>query len=149
MRRKKIMRAALLLVLCLLMSGCRSRTTISHPAAPDNSGETPADSVGTFAGFLPANNPESDRDPDEHEKNVESGDRTKENPEASRKEYDENRPAEILPGTERTVHESGEGSGFSGSGENPDQSAAKLNPSAERSAVRTVAAGEAEQKGVS
>ena len=149
MRRKKIMRAALLLVLCLLMSGCRSRTTISHPAAPDNPGETPADSVGTFAGFLPANNPESDRDPDEHEKNVESGDRTKENPEASRKEYDENRPAEILPGAELTVQESGKGIGFSGSGEDEDRTATKLNSEAENTATRTVPAGEAEQKGTS
>ena len=146
MKMKKLTMAALLLVLCLLLSGCRTRTRLSGPAMPDDAGEQASDSL---AGSLPEDIPDGEKDPDKQEKNGESRGQTKENPEASRKEYDENRPAEILPGTERTVHESGEGSGFSGSGENPDQSAAKLNPSAERSAVRTVAAGEAEQKGVS
>ena len=113
MKMKKLTVAALLLVLCLLLSGCRARTRLSGPAMPDDAGEQASDSL---AGSLPEDIPDGEKDPDKQEKNGESRGQTKENPEASRKEYDENRPAEILPGTERTVHESGEGSGFSGSG---------------------------------
>lgn len=146
MKMKKLTMAALLLVLCLLLSGCRTRTRLSGPAMPDDAGEQASDSL---AGSLPEDIPDGEKDPDKQEKNGESRGQTKENPEASRKEYDENRPAEILPGTERTVHESGEGSGFSSSGESPDRSESKLDPEAERAATQTVPAEEAEQAGVS
>ena len=130
----------MLLLLCLALSGCRTRTTVNgrEDAAP-RSGE---------AENLPGG-PDADAGEDEQEKNGESGGRTKENPEASRKEYDEDRPAEIVPGTERTVHGAGEGSGLSASGEDAGRLASKLNEDAERTAVQTVAAKEAEQAGVS
>ena len=149
MKRKKTMRSVLLLVLCLLLSGCRTRTNLAGPAAPDGSGEKPADSPGILAGSLPEISPVPDEEPDEQEKNGEPGGRTKENPEASRKEYDESRPAEILPGTGRTVYDSGEGSGFAGAGEDTDRTAAKLNAEAGQTAVRTVPAEEADRKGTS
>lgn len=147
--KKKMIWAALLVALCLLLSGCRTRNLLSGPAMPEDSGKEAAGLSESAAGSLPEEAPEAGSPPDEQEKNGDFGDRTKENPEASRKEYDENRPAEILPGTERTVHESGEGSGFSSSGESPDRSTSKLNPDAERAATQTVPAEEAEQAGVS
>ena len=145
MRRKKTLRAALLLVLCLLLSGCRVRTGMDSPAPPDDPRERAADSPGVPAGSLPEGSAERDA----AEKDAESGDRTRENPEASRKEYDENRPAEILPGTERTVHGSGEGDGFAGAGEGAEHTAAKLNPGAGQTATQTVPAEEADRKGTS
>lgn len=147
MKKRIILRAALLLALCLLLSGCRMRTSLNSPAVPDSPGERAADSSGSTAGSLPEDGPESEGTPDEQEKNGDADGRTKENPEASRKEYDEDRPAEILPGTGRSVHESGEGSGFAGSGENTDRTAAKMNAEADQPATRTVPADSAEQKG--
>ena len=144
MKTKKILSAALLLILCLLLSGCRVRTGIGRPAVTEGPAEKAADSSGSFS---PPE--EADSGPDGQEKGGEEGGQTKENPEASRKEYDENRPAEILPGTERTVRESGEGSGTSGSGEDPDRTAAKLSEAAEKTATRTVPAEEADQTGIS
>ncbi len=149
MKIRKTVYAALLLALCLLLSGCRTRTGLSGPGTPADPGQQAGDSSVAFAGSRPDDGPEPDKATDEQEKNEEPGDQTKENPEASRKEYDENRPAEILSGAERTVHESGEGAGFSGSGENADRTAAKLDGNAEKTATRTVPAEEAEQAGIS
>ena len=145
MKRKKILRAALLLMLCLLLSGCRVRTNLNSPETANNPGDQAADASGIAAGSLPEGSAEGE----EQEKNGESGDRTRENPEASRKEYDESRPAEIVPGTERTVHGSGEGDGYAGDGEGADRTAAKLNAEAGQAATQTVPAEEAEQKGTS
>ena len=161
---------ALLLILCLAVSGCRTRTGIPGQADP---GETEVRTENVYAsGSRPGEDPDS---PDVPEDSLEQdgsqaapdktgkadsgaedpagdgepGGRTRENPEASRREYDESRPAEILPGSERTVHGAGEGPGYSGSGEESDRSAAKLNEDAEKTAKQTVPAEEAEQKGVS
>jgi len=136
---KKIVPAVLLLALCVALSGCRTRTAVVPEANPDSS----------LSGSLPAADSSADSDPDEQEKNGEPGDRTRENPEASRKEYDESKPAEIVPGTDRTVYGSGEGEGFSAPGEGADRSVAKLNESAEKTATRIVAAGQADRMGVS
>ena len=141
MRMKRIVRAALLLLLCLALSGCRTRTGTGGEADPERS--------VTLSGTLPGGSPEPDTGADEQEKNGEPGGQTRENPEASRKEYDETRPAEIVPGTDRTVHGSGEGAGLSAPGEDTDPQAAKLSEDAGKTASQTVAAKEAEQKGVS
>ena len=143
MNRKKLILAVLLAVLCLGLSGCRTRT--------GSGGQVPEDSVsgtGEPSVILADAGPE-ENSADEQEKNGDPGSGTKENPEARRKEYDEAAPAEIVPGAALAVHGSGEGEGLSGSGENADQSAAKLNENAEKPAVQTAAAEEAEQKGVS
>lgn len=146
---KKILRTLLPVILCLLLAGCRTRTETGAPATAGETGTR----AGEFRGSLAAPPAEEETDPDgnpgEQEKNAEPGERTRENPEASRKEYDENRPAEILPGTERTIHEDGEGSGLSGDGENADRTAAKLNGEADATATRKVSAEEAERLGVS
>ena len=86
--------------------------------------------------------------PEKPEEDGEPGGRTRENPEATRKEYDENAPAEIVAGTDRTVQTEGEGDGAYPEGENAEKTAAKLKDDAEETATRTVAAEEAEKKGV-
>ena len=139
MKMKKTVSAALLLILCLTLSGCRTRTGVNRQADP----------AASLNGSLHGGGTDPDAGTEEQEKSEEPGGQTKENPDASRKEYDEDRPAEIIPGTERTVHGSGEGGGFSASGENTDRQAAMLNEDAEKAAVQTVAAEEAEQTGVS
>ena len=144
---KKTVSIALLLMLCLTVSGCRTRTGISRQTAPDDSNDRAGSFSAPVSGSLPGE--ETDSKPEKQEKNDDSGEQTKENPEASRKEYDETRPAEILPGTERTVYGEGEGNGLSADGEETDRTAAKLNDEAERTATQTVAAEEADRKGVS
>jgi len=78
----------------------------------------------------------------------ESGAKTRENPDASRKEYDENASAEIVPGTDRFLHSEGEGSGAPLTGEEAIDSASRVSEQAETPATQTLAAQEAEQKGV-
>ena len=140
MKKKRMIQAAAVLALCLALAGCRARIYVSGEAKPAGQGETAAETERTGAGE------ETDRD--KQEKNEETGGKTKENPDASRKEYDENRPAEIMPGAEKTVHGEEAGGGFSGAGEDAEKRAAKLNGEAEETAKRTTAAEEAEQKGV-
>ena len=146
MKRKKAARLALLLVLCLAVSGCRTRTGIGGQTGPDGGEDRAEEPAVSLSGVLPA---EEIEDSAEQEKNGEPGDQTRENPEASRKEYDESRPAELLPGTERTVHGGGEGSGFSAPAEETEQTAAKLSADAEKTATQTVPADRADRKGVS
>ena len=144
--KKKMIQAAVLLILCLVLSGCRTRTNLHRTAEPDAPAEETQDFTGAFSGSEPADDTGSDTG---KQKNAgESGRQTKENPEASRKEYDETKPAELIPGTERKVYASGEGDGFSGSGEPGGQSSAKLNEEAEKTATQKISAEEAEQKGI-
>ena len=143
MKIKKAVQFALLLILCLAVSGCRTRTGISGQTGADESENPAGKSALSLSGILPAD--ETGDSGAEQEKNEASGEQTKENPEASRKEYDESRPAEIIPGKERTVHGAGEGGGSAASGEDTERMAAKLSEEAEKPATQTVPADEAEQ----
>ncbi len=144
----------LLLLACaiLLFSGCRERITPSsqEAAVPGDSGaaqasvsDAPAEEGAPEA--LPA---EAEADA-EQEENDEPGARTQENPDASRKEYDEHAPAEILAGTEHLLHEEGEGNGTPLAGEDAGAIVHRVNDRAEESALQTVPAREAEETGVS
>ena len=143
MRTKKTGCLLLLFILCLTLSGCRTRVTGSSRADQGRESETAEAYRAPLPGSL------TDDGADEQEKNGESGGQTKENPDASRKEYDENAPAEIVPGAERTVHGEGEGGGAFAAGEDADESADKLNGAAEKTATQTAAADQAEQMGES
>ena len=149
MRKRKMVLLFLPAVLCLLLSGCRTRTADRGPRGEDLQSMAAEESQSLLAGSLPEDGTEESSNPDEQEKNGESGGETRENPEASRKEYDETKPAEILPGTDRTVHSGGEGSGASAPGEDPDDTADKLTETARQTATHTVTAESAEQKGIS
>ena len=75
--------------------------------------------------------------------------RTKENPEAQRKEYDDRAAAEIVPGAERPVHGEGEGGEAPRTAKDAEKAADRLISAAEETATETVPAGQAEEKGVS
>ena len=83
------------------------------------------------------------------EEGGEPGGRTRENPEASRKEFDENAAAEILPGTEQLLHDRGEGNGAPAANKDSETRADQVREAAKKTADLTVAAEMAEQRGVS
>lgn len=149
---KRILLPALLICLLFLFSACRVRISSS---APDQSADTPASKAGD--GFSRGEHSiDGTGDSAENEESAAeadfpgtAGDLTKENPEASRKEYDENAQAEIVPGTEHLLHQEGEGPGASRPGESAGSKVNRLNDEAEETALLTVPAAEAEQKGVS
>ena len=143
MKSNKMMLLALLLSLCLLLCGCRTRTNGSSELLLPDAEESQADE--TKQGETISEEAERTETGDSGE----SSSQTKENPEASRKEYDENAPAEIVPGTDHFLHTEGEGNGASASNVASDATANQLNDQAEETATQTVAAEEADQMGVS
>ena len=153
MRKKKILMMLALVCAAVLLTGCRTRTTGTAPAdsaaeagasgtaeAADGTAENAGD-PGTGAAGIP----EAGMDPESG--SGEPGSKTKENPDASRKEYDENAPAEIIPGTDRALQSEGEGSGTPYTGEDGGEPVSRLNDGAEQEAVQTAAAPEAEKAG--
>ncbi|MBO4378747.1 MAG: hypothetical protein J5889_07285 [Clostridia bacterium] len=90
---------------------------------------------------------ETDDKPDINEH--EPGGRSRENPEASAREYDENAPVEIVSGTERKLNSEGEGDGSGADGDETAEPASRIDDQAEETALQTVAVSEAEDMGVS
>ena len=142
-KSKRKMLPVLLLSLCLLLCGCRTRihggSAILLPEAADS--QTDETKQGESIS--------EEADLTESGDGGEIGSQTKENPEASRKEYDENAPAEIVPGTDHFLHTEGEGNGASASNEEAEKQVGQVNDQAEETATQTIAAQEAEQMGVS
>ncbi len=135
----------LALVFALLLSGCRVRTNGS------GTGEN-GKAEGGLGMIESGPRGETEPDPDEAvsaASDVGRGSATKENPEASRKEFDENAPVEIAPGTQRELNAEGEGIGTAVNDGEAGTSAHLLNELAEETAEQTVPADEAEQTGVS
>ena len=87
--------------------------------------------------------------PNEIQDSGEPGGQTRENPASSRKEYNENAPAEIEPGTDRQLRKAGEGNGASAAKEESGTTASQVNDLADETAVQTTAAENAAQMGVS
>ena len=147
MKKKPAGRLLLLLLLIsalFLLAGCRTRMVGVQPEA---GGQETGGSGSLSAAEEAQEQPGQDPVPEGAGEDPEA--KTRENPDAELKEYDENAGAEIVEGTGRAVH--GEGTGDGAYTETEDQSrlVSKLSDAADRTAVRTVAAGEAEQKGVS
>ena len=143
LKTKKLPLPVLFLSLTLLLCGCRTRThggseTILPDAAESRTDEAQqGEMISVEAAWTETGD------------SGEPSSQTKGNPEASRKEYDENAPAEIVPGTDRLLHEAGEGTGASTSNEEAEIRVRQLNDRAEETATQTVTAEEAEQMGVS
>ena len=138
--------AVLLLLLCLALTGCRVRT--SAPGAEARPEET-ASGQASLPGPRPDEDTPDDREAEKETPEADPGDQTREDPGSPRRAYDENAPAEILPGAERAVQGEGEGSGAFAPGNDADPAAAKLNAGAEDTASRTAPAEEADRTGVS
>jgi len=143
LKSKKSLLLVLALCLTLLLCGCRTRTTGSGQTVLPGAAESLADAAQPGEAIPGDAASIADGAIGEY-----SG-QTKENPEASRKEYDENAPAEIVPGTDRLLHAEGEGNGASAANEDSEVIVSQANSQAEETAVQTVAAQEAEQMGVS
>ena len=140
--RKSVLRRLLPpVLLALALCGCRTRVTGVMPdgsALPAGS-EEPASAPKAES---PTARPDADNE-------GEPGGETRENPDAGLKEFDENAAVEIVAGTERTLHGAGEGSGAHAQADEAAFSTARLAETAEQTATRIVAAGEAERMGVS
>ena len=154
MRIGKIGGLALAVLCCLAMAGCRSRTTGTGPAGQDARQEgaytsRPSDDLSSEGESAPEGLITEENTAEKPEPGEATENQTRENPDASRKEYDENAPAEILPGAEKSVHGPGEGSGASTLKEDAETTANLLEEDAEETATQTVAADQAEQMGVS
>ncbi len=146
---------ASLLALCLLfpLTGCRrtriigdgQQSVISDQASDVQNQTTGEEStLGTTTCGVTSDESLSDS-PDDSE----AGAALQENPDASRKEYDESAPVEIVSGTERSLDTTGEGNSAPTSGSEALVSSVQLSDSAEEAATQTVAAQEAEKSGVS
>ncbi|MBQ9197879.1 MAG: hypothetical protein IJ157_11665 [Clostridia bacterium] len=153
MDRKHITKHAPLLLLSLctvfLLSGCRTRTTVSDRGKDkiaSASGTAAAEIQGELPGDIFSQPQIMDADALE---GGEPGSQARENPEAARKEYDENAPAEVIEGTNRFLHAEGEGNGTPHIADDAEKSAALLNDLAAEPATQKIAAQEAEQMGVS
>lgn len=121
----------LLLLLCLLLlTGCRARITVSAAAGTDKK-----EAAGEEAGISYT---EGDAGEDRE--------RTRENPEAAQKEFDENATVEIVAGLDRALHGPGEEDGAFAFGD-AGQSASKLNADAGETARQTVDAPESDHMG--
>ena len=142
MKSKRILLPALLLGIALLLCGCRVRTGESTEiiSADDAESRTEAKQGESIS---------ADALPNEIQDSGEPGGQTRENPASSRKEYDENAPAEIEPGTDRLLHKAGEGNGASAAKEESGTTASQVNDLADETAVQTTAAENAAQMGVS
>ena len=138
MKSKKALLLAVVLCLLLPLSGCRTRTNGSNQSGAESINEE-------LSGSLPSDRAEEQ----EAAENSEPGNRTKENPESSRKEYDETAAAEIVPGTPRQLHGEGAGGGTPVLREDAPESVSRLNDHAGETATQTVAAEQAEEMGVS
>ena len=133
----------LLLMMCLLLSGCRTRVIPVEEAPPDRSSsqETGKESDASVSG-----NQAEQTLPDPGMDS--SGKETRENPLAERKEYDENAQVEIAEGTNHLLYQEGEGTGTAISSPEASFRAAMLSEQAEETAIETVPALKAEKKGI-
>ena len=152
MKRKNVLILLILLCLALLLSGCRTRTS-GQPQQTDAaiegaSGLSDTGRNGEASSDAAFSDYPGDGEEGQDEKESEPGSKAKENPDAPRKEYDENAPAEIIPGTEHLLHSEGEGSGSPIKGEDAPESVSRIDDRAQETATQTVAAQEAEQTGV-
>lgn len=143
MKAQKILLLALALLLALLLSGCRTRTRGSQGTILPDAAESRTDAARQ--GKRMADDAASADAGDSGG----TGGQTRENPDAARKEYDDNAPAEIVPGTDRLLHGPGEGNGASASNKEAETRADQVNGQARETATQAVAAEEAEQRGVS
>ena len=134
----------LLLSACLALplAGCRVRLTGQNDGAA--SGWTDAAGEDRSSEAMGESDAAGDAGAD-----GEPGGETRENPEAPRREFDENAQAEIVAGTDRQIHGPGEGGGAPEADAEAEDAAVQLDGGAAEAAEQTVAAEQAEKKGVS
>ena len=137
-----------------ILCGCRVRTTAVLPsgqsfAVQSGIGNTDTGPDGAGTAEFPLLNGDISDQPEDPAEGSEPEGKTREDPEALRKEFDENAAAEILERAERVIHSEGEGTGAPGWESEAERRASKLSDQAKESAEQIVPADEAENKGVS
>ena len=141
MNRPRLLIGVLLVFTLLLLTGCRARTGGTSSLSSAVTHGAGGSASGSETGWPDERIPEEEFD--------ETGERTQENPEASRKEYDEDAPAEIAAGEDRYVHAWGTGDGKPVTEPDASERVSRLDGDAEETATETVPADEAEILGVS
>ena len=146
---KRILTVLLLVCMTASFSGCRSRITRS---AQEKGSQTPtyAPEETNRSGTNPnaRQNDETDGEsPDENDADAWNG-RTKENPEAKKKEYDDQAQGEIVEGANHLIHQEGEGNGTPMEDKHAENAVILVQDAAEETALQTVASGNAEKRGV-
>ena len=149
--RERLLAVLVAALLVFTLSGCRQRTggaggDVSAAGNAYAGGRTDGSSP---PGVLPASSAEGDTGETDASDDGEAGGRTRENPEATRKEFDENAPAEVVGGTERELHTEGGGNGAPVMDPAGADRVTRADADAEEEALRDVAADEAERTGVS
>jgi hypothetical protein len=138
------------LIFLLFIAGCRVRLV---PAGSGEVAETNSLADMNIPGFGETENnvPSQPKDPTSDKlKEISSNDvETLQNQDSLRKEFDENADAEITGGTDRLLHQEGEGAGSSEDSNESALRSSKLKENVEDTALLTVPADEAEQAGVS
>ncbi len=129
-RMKKCRRLMPLLLCLLFLTGCRARITVSADAGADRK-----EAAGEETGISYTEGEAG-----------EDRERTRENPEAAQKEFDENAAVEIVAGLDRALHGPGEEDGAFAYGD-AGQATSKLNADAGETARQTVAAPESDRMG--
>ena len=151
MKTGRLLLAAMLLCLALLLCGCRTRT------AGGGQGEAAPEAHSGILGGMPRGETAPEASAQEEASETETraeqdsgaAGRTRENPDAPRKEYDENASAEIAPGADLLLHGQGEGNGAPAANEDSEAGVSRVQPDAEKAAVRTLPAEEAAEMGIS
>lgn len=130
----------------LLLTGCRVRTSETAPNGTDP--QTGAAEAQVGMGYDAAGR-SADTASDPAEAAPDRDSQSRENPEAARREYDENAGAEIAAGTDRSLHTEGEGDGLSQSNPDADEKANQLHADSVRAAKLTVPSESSDRMGVS
>ena len=146
-RMKRLLRRALavliLMALCVLLSGCRTRITGRQPA-----GENRAENSGGLAAPSDSSGQTDDtQEPAAAPVDADSPGETRENRQADRREFDEMAAVEIVEGTGRSLHGPGSGDGADHAGQAMERSVPMLDSEAEETASQTVSAEISERLG--
>ena len=108
---RRLILVLLLAAVCLVLSGCRTRI------APEEAGSRNADGESTVSGkYTPASeeNRQTEEAADAQDVDGAVSEKTVEDPESDRREFDETAPVEIAAGLDRLLHAEGEGNGTPG-----------------------------------
>ena len=139
---KRILTVALLVWITASFSGCRSRLIRSGQEI-ESQVPTRAPNETALSGNHPMEQPNGETDGESQEEKVEAdswNSRTRENPEAKKKEYDEQAQGEIDAGANHLIHQDGEGDAASREDETAKNAVIQVQEGAEETAFQTVAA---------
>ena len=147
---KRILTVLLLVCMTASFSGCRSRMIRSGQEI-ESQVPTMAPNEAALSGNHTMEQPSGETDDESQAEKVEAdlwNNRTRENPEAKKKEYDEQAQGEIDAGANHLIHQDGEGDTASREDETAQNAVIQVQEGAEETALQTVAAEHAEKRGV-